>query len=205
MAASPAPTPDQAARAPGAIGFIAREWHLLAQAAVALLAVISPILLEPPAVAGNPRWTALARYALGVLVALWLLPTSRWRKRRHARMWWIIAAVGLILSIAAAISYANARDRTTMPYLGNDIVIGDSLTADAHRYRDSVSTVTGRQMSNQELLGDYGSNLFAVWPETDIRAREFRLVCLYLVAVGLMASEIILAVQVAYTSTRRRA
>ncbi len=148
----------------------------------------------------------MSKFLVIALVGLWFVPMTRWAQRRHTSYWWWAALGTLLMGVVLLVMYADMRRAWTISYAQTTVVIGDSLTADADHFTDSLRTFRNRQLTDGELLEYYVGDRDRVWVSSGVRSREIRLLAVYLTLIALFASTVVTIVQATFcaTATRRR-
>src|ERR1043165_4681171 len=108
-----------------------KYWAVLAQSGIWILGIVGGFLLPPPIGADeqqNQIWLKLAQFVAAASVGLVFILARRWSRKKHAKWWWLAAALSLVISIGTFFGYQHLTYKSTCMYRGKVLVMGSEYT-----------------------------------------------------------------------------
>lgn len=169
--------------------FLKDKWVILLEAVTILVLFLTDVMV-PPEISGSLSASDLntigmARYLILGIVLLLLAPFELYKKRRHAKWYWMAALLFFGLSMAALLLYNNAYQKHTA-YNGihkERYIIGNSYLPEAKVMIDTWSEKNkGAKITPRIVLEGFDEPEQA-WPVEEIEANARTLVTRYLLII----------------------
>jgi hypothetical protein len=184
--------------------FLKNRWNTFAATGAWLATLLGGFVLRPPwwDKTEDASWYMFANFTLAFLVALFLLPMSRYRGKRHAWWWWAPSVVFFVAAFLVFDQYQTLRASWTVPYAGGRVLIGATYTPDAQRRIADVRQTQNRTLTDADLVMDFGGDIDSIWEKDGLREHRRVIAWWYLGSLALLASAVLAVVQAAYCSSR---
>lgn len=183
---------------------VKKKWRTLLQLGALIMTIVGSFVSPPPVwdFKEDAVWFRFAQFFVTALVGLAIIPMTSHSERRHARLWWIICAIALVLGAVVFFQYQNWRAVWTVNYSGTRIVIGEKYKKDAADYKAKIYAEEKREISDEDLVMDYAGDTQAIWDKNDIQRRRLVLAGTYIFSVSVFALMIITLIQALYCNAK---
>jgi len=180
---------------------IRKNWTSLTQAAAAVMTVVATIITPPPAAAGTKGIRPFASFIVAVLIGIFMLAITRFRKREHAGWWAAVAAVLLAVTIGNYFWYINLTDLLTLNWHQHTYVRGTEAKPEVQKAYGSNIT----KPLAMKLMEDATGNPALIWTDKSIAMSKNLLCTSYLLMAPLVGGCILAASQVTICMTGKHA
>ena len=182
-----------------------KSWGLLAQTAAWILGIIGGFLLPPPigiTQQSEKLWLRLAQFIIICVVGLMFIATRRWNKKTHILMWWLSAALVLMLAIVSFFGYQKLLNSWTCKFYQEARIVGpqSELTPHGIEYFHDNSGA-----SCEDALREHAGKAEDVWTKASIDSRQITLAGIYILCVPLFTICIISLLQTIHIIEREQA
>ena len=168
-------------------------WAVLAQGAVWVGGLVGGFLLPPPVgISGGQDkiWLRFGQFFVAVLLGLVLFAALKWKQRKHAGRWWVVAAVSLLLAVVAFFQYQRLLYVWTGEYDGQQLVVGSEYTSQGRAYVEK-----NPNLPLTTLLEDFLGRPEDIWTRRSINYRRLMLAGVYVSCLPLFTLSVIAIVQ----------
>ncbi|MBV8816201.1 MAG: hypothetical protein JO271_17045 [Verrucomicrobia bacterium] len=177
---------------------IRENWTILTQGAAGVMTVVATIITPPPTAAGTQGIRPFASFVVAVLIGIFMLAITRFRKREHAGPWAAFAAVVLALTIGNYFWYVNLTDSLTLNWHEHTFVRGTEIRPEVQKAYGSVIS----EPLARELMEDATGDPSLIWTPQSIAWNKNLLCIAYLMMAPLIGGCILAASQVTICVTR---
>ena len=176
-----------------------KQWNVLLAATTALMATIHTFW-ELNSLDLSKAVSGFATFTVSIVLGLMILPQIKYREKCHARLWWKVAAVALLLGAAAFFSYLYLQSSWTVRHQDTVLYIGsEPVDEGVARFLKE-----NQGLSKEELLGKYASwDPGLIWTERSIIQRRLIVAGVYVLCTPIFAIAMIAVIQLMYCATRR--
>lgn len=176
-----------------------KHWGAVAQGGTWVLGIVGGFLLPPPlGTDDNHVWLKLAEFVAAVSVGLLFLPSRRWGKKKHAKWWWLVAALSLVISIVSFFGYQRLTYSSTCVTVdGARVVIGKDYTPHGTEYIHDNPGI-----SCTDLIDQHVGVVEDVWTKQSIDSARLKLAATYIACLPLFTLCIMSLVHAMYCATR---
>ena len=181
------------------LGDLKKQWNVLLAATTALMATIHTFW-ELNSLDLSKAVSGFATFTVSIVLGLMILPQIKYREKCHARLWWKVAAVALVLGTAAFFSYLYLQSSWTVKHNDTVLYIGsEPVDEGVARFLKE-----NQGLSTEELLGQYASwDPGLIWTERSIIRRRLIVAGVYVLCTPIFAIAMIAVIQLMYCATRR--
>src|SRR5271165_201939 len=177
---------------------IRKNWTPLAQGVAAVMTVVATVITPPPTAAGTHGIRPFASFVVAVLIGMFMLAITRFRKREHAGLWVVFGAVLLALTIGNYFWYVNLTDSLTLDWRQHMIVIGTEVQPEVQK---AYGSTIAKPMA-AKLMDDATGQPELIWTHRSIALSRNLLCISYLLMAPLIGGCILAASQVTICVTR---
>lgn len=176
------------------------NWNVVLQAATSIMALIAGFVVAPPIWTYDQStiWYRFAQFLVAVLIALMIVPATRWNKRSHTYRWVTIAIVAVTIGIGAFFTYQTFAEDWSVAYDNKRWIKGNTYTPAANTYKERIRTRGNREITDEELVMASAGNREDIWNLAEIKTRGRILSVIYVATILAFALAIVAVVQVLF-------
>lgn len=176
-----------------------KQWNVLLAATTSVMATIHTFW-ELNSLDLSKAVSGFATFTVSIVLGLMILPQMKYREKCHARLWWKVAAVALVLGTAAIFSYLYLQSSWTVKHQDTVLYIGsEPVDEGVARFLKE-----NQGLSKEELLGKYASwDPGLIWTERSIIRRRLIVAGVYVLCTPIFAIAMMAVIQLMYCATRK--
>lgn len=184
--------------------FFKKTWNQIVGVSVVIIVLLTGFVVPPvfsiSIFEGEIDHASMSKFIVAGIILLTLLPCQLFNKKKHGRIWWIIAAITFICSFASYFRYNRLMDNKTgyNKYAKSRQVIGDKLIPIAQVAADSVKKANHITSLTPDELLEHMGDANQLWPKEEIGSNARKLVVQYIFTYILFTLFLLSGIQALY-------